>query len=179
MVETAVSNLDTGIEVRRGRPANREKHREVVRLSEEKLAENLPALTDAALELALGRKAEICRYHHLPLRCPHGEEIEVDDVNTKGEPIVVMATVLDCGESSKPAPANEKMLMYAIDRVSGRPALADSDRQLQADFIRKTGRYVADVFLRANQLESADERAKEFAVGMSNLWTLVDGAISE
>lgn len=163
------------VEKRVGRPKNREKHAEVVRLSEEKIIERFEEITDAALEMALGRTPEICPYHHGPLRCSHGEEVEVElGPDKKGEPVYAMATVLDCAAVSRGFPRNEKMLVYAIDRIAGRPAVAGAERQLQADFIRKVGRYVAQIFNEANGKETPEERAREFAVGMANIWNMVE-----
>ena len=164
----------TAVETR-GRKPNREKHAEVVRASEEQIIAAFEDLTAAALEMALGRTPEICRYHHAPLRCTHGEEIDVDDIDKKGESVVRQATVLDCSVESSGFPRNEKMIVYAIDRIAGRPAVAGAERQLQADFVRKVARYVAQIFNEANTAESTpDERARSFAVGMANIWSFVE-----
>lgn len=148
----------------RGRPSNREKHRDVVRLSEEKIIQRFGDITDAALEMALGRKPESCRFHHLVLRCPHTTELETGE------------EVLDCAVESRGFPSNERMIIYAIDRIAGRPAAAGAEKQVQADFIRTTAQYVARIFSEANRLPDADERARTFAIGMANIWNFVESA---
>lgn len=141
----------------RGRPSTRAEHAAVVRVAEEKIAAKLPELAESALELALGRKPESCPYHHLPLRCPH-----------------VASGGARCDYESRGFPANERMLVYAIDRVAGRPPSADAETRLQIDFVRRVARFVATTFAEVNRLPDADERARAFAVAMSSIWEVGD-----
>lgn len=139
-----------------GRKPARERHAGSIKEAEAKIADRLPEMADLLLEMALGTKPEKCPAHHFVLQCTHP----------------------DCLYASKGAPANERMLIYAMNRVAGTPTIA-GEKQVNMEFVRLIAKEVANVFKEVNELETKEERAQQFAMGITRMWvTLGEAAAS-
>lgn len=148
--ETALSA--TGV----GRKPARERHAGAVREAESKLAGRLPEMADAVIEMALGRTPERCPAHHWILKC----EDEGCDYRSLG------------------GVKNERMLIYAMNRVSGAPSVA-GERQVSMEFIRRITRHIAQVFREINVIPDPEERARQFVIGVTQIWMLGDSQGAE
>lgn len=148
-----------------GRKPKSERHATAIQIAEGKFADSLPEVADLALQLALGTKPEVCPAHHVVLRCPEDKVVRFPDDDGPGE-------VQHCSYESKGHPANERMITYVMNRIAGTPTPA-GQKQISLDFVRKVTRHIADVFNTVNVMESPDERARNFAMGVAQLWVLI------
>ncbi len=133
-----------------GRPRKAMKHAGAISEAEERISDRLPELADNALESALGRKPEVCRFHHGTLECPKES----------------------CNEKSKGGIADPQMVKYLLNRIMGNPGQS-IDRQINLEFITKVTSHITDVFHESNQHDDPQERANVFAQGVSQLWALI------
>lgn len=136
-----------------GRKPARERHATAIKEAEGKIADRLPEMAEMVLEMALGRKPEKCPAHHYILQC----------------------TDPDCLYASKGSPANERMLIYAMNRVAGTPTIA-GEKQVNMEFVRILAKEVASVFKEANELETKEQRAQHFAMGITRMWISIGEA---
>lgn len=148
---------------------NRERHATAIQEAERKFADKLPEIAEMMLELALGTKPEKCPIHHVELTCP-------ELVQTKRPSASEDAEYRPCTTVSKGVPANQTAMTYVLNRIAGTPA-PTGDKQLNMEFVRKIAKHVADVFSSVNYIDDPDERARNFASGIAQMWLLIsDGS---
>lgn len=142
-----------------GRKPARERHKTAIQGAEEKLSDRLPDLVDALMAQALGGKPEMCPKHRLTLACPH--ETDEGDI---------------CGRESAGQPANFAALKYAVDRVMGQPRTRTEDDGLSLEIVQRIGKHITQAFLDVNHLADEEERARQFAQSVAQMWTMVKDA---
>lgn len=135
------------VPVKTGRKPARERHATAIKEAEARLADRLPEMADLVLEMALGTKPERCPAHHYILQC----------------------TAEECQYTSKGFPASERMLVYAMNRIAGAPTVA-GEKQVNLEFVRLIAKGVSSVFREVNVLESPEDRAQQFAMGIAQMW---------
>jgi hypothetical protein len=184
MANPELPALDT-----RGRKPNRLRHAEAVKAAEEKFARKLPRIADMALEMAEGREPEKCRKHKQTLMCPSGSAEALDAADGLIASLLHELDFIDpvleervrtfsdlsrnrCGNESAGFPANERMVQYVMNRIAGTPTPAGK-KQVSLEFVRQVTKHIADVFKEVNKSADPEERARNFAMGISQLWVLV------
>lgn len=179
-VGTAVLNIGTnGTAVpKRGRPSNRQRNIEAVAAGEAIIIEQFEEMIETGMEIALGRKPEVCPYHHEVLSCAHvtkqmrrkqaGEDDEFDPLA-----LDTWEEYEDtCGHQSKARSGDAAMLRYMIDRVAGRAAQA-GEKQIKIDFVRRVANHVTVVFQQVNDIVDPEDRAHAFAEGVQKMWLVM------
>lgn len=165
----------------RGRPANRERNAEIVALGDARLSDNYEELLDQALEHALGRKPEVCPYHHSVLQCTHTttrtrekqrpEPTALALVEPEQEP-ELEEYEYQCPHTSQARNGDAAMMRYLIDRVAGRSPIA-GERQIKLDFVRRVASHVVSLFQEINSIADPEDRAQQFADGMTQMWNVL------
>jgi hypothetical protein len=153
-----------------GRKPKSERHATAIQEAEGKFADKLPLIADMALDMAMGTKPETCPIHKATvMTCPHEDPVMwVDE-----EGVMRISTeTTRCDIESKGFPANERMMVYVMNRVAGIPTVR-GERQVQLEFVRKVTKHIADLFKSINDYPSPEERANNFAMGIAQLWVLI------
>jgi hypothetical protein len=133
----------------RGRKPSRERHATAIQEAEGKFARNLPDIADDLLDMAMGRREQVCSEHRLPFQCP------------------------DCDEVAGPIPTNFQAMKYVMDRIAGTPS-PRGEAQVNLAFVAKVAKAVARVFNQVNSNPDPNERARQFAVGITELWATIE-----
>jgi hypothetical protein len=166
MVSTEVEDVQR----KAGRPANAARYATPIRLAEKAFADRLPEVADSMLRLALGVRNDSCTLHAVPYQCP--EEVETSDWDDDLKALVGRGDWHPCGQKAPGLPANPDAMKYVLNRIMGTPAVA-GEKRIKIDFVRKVATHIADVFRDTNQILDPEERAREFARGVAEMWVLV------
>lgn len=148
-----------------GRIPNRERHATAIQEAERKFADKLPEVAELMLELALGTKPEKCPAHHVELACPKTVWVQRPSATSEG-------VERPCDYKSRGVAANQNAMVYVLNRIAGTPA-PSGDKQLSMEFVRKIAKHVADVFSSVNYMDDPEERARNFASGIAQMWLLI------
>lgn len=144
MSDTELVSLDP-----RGRKPSRQRHAGAVSEAEDKFARVLPDIADHILSLAIGTDEQKCAQHGHIFQCP------------------------DCDKKAKPIPKNFQALIYVMNRIAGSPAIK-GEQQVNMAFVQKAAKAVAMLFNDVNELADPDERARKFAIGITQLYALME-----
>lgn len=161
----------------RGRPANRERNAEIIAIGDARLSDNYEELLEQALDHALGRKPEVCPYHHGVLQCTHTTTRLREKSRPEATGLVLVEEEPEfeeyqdvCPHTSQARGGDPAMMRYLIDRVAGRAPIA-GERQIKLDFVRRVASHVVSLFQDVNLLSDPEERAQQFADGMTQMWS--------